>query len=185
MQCYCTPLFDKIDDKIREQSGEEMVSGLRLTGQELPCFETDSLLRWLSCHFGSLHVSSLCAWRFPGAAPAGGPGGACSRSARDAPAPPSPLPPIATALNFHYDRKETSLIHWWVQWLSLLLSSPSLSLRISLWPFPSFHQQENKLKKIGRPLVLHMLNFIQIVRHLRTDKTLSQTPRHSLCCQRR
>lgn len=40
-------------------------------------------------------------------------------------------------------------------------------------------------KEMGRPLVLHMLNFIRIVRHLRTDKTLSPTPRHSLCCQRR
>jgi len=33
-------------------------------------FETDLLLRWLSCHF----ISSLCAWRFPGAATTRGPG---------------------------------------------------------------------------------------------------------------
>lgn len=72
------------------------------------------------------------------------------------------------------------------------VSSISLSARLGGPPRPSIsageinNKEKRKKKKTqGRPLVLHMLNFIQIVRHLRTDKTLSPTPRHSLCCQRR
>lgn len=52
-------------------------------------------------------------------------------------------------------------------------------------PARLFHQRGNKKKKKSRThLLLHWLNFIRTVRHLRTDKTLSAPGRHSLCCQR-
>ena len=113
----------------------EEVEESTLTCREVSMFETDPLLRCLSCHFGSPRVSSL--WRpgvlfcfffvfFPPRPPGGPRGGhVLEVTARIAPPPPA-SPPISTA-----DRTETTSIHWWVRRPSLLLSVPSLSLHVS------------------------------------------------------
>lgn len=94
-------------------------------------FETDPLLRWLSCHFASLCVSSLYALQDPGAATTRGWGHVLEVSVR-CPGPSLTSPPITTAPSFLDDREKTSVILWWVQWPSLLLSFLSLSLSLHL-----------------------------------------------------
>lgn len=152
-------------------------------------FESDPLLRCLSCHFGSLRVSSLwCSGVFfIFFAPTGGTEGG---HVLEVTAPPS-LPHFPT---YRHSRQDGDHFNTLVGSAAVApsVSSISLSARLGGPPRPSIsageinNKEKRKKKKTqGRPLVLHMLNFIQIVRHLRTDKTLSPTPRHSLCCQRR
>lgn len=153
-------------------------------------FESDPLLRCLSCHFGSLRVSSLwCSgvFLFFLRPPVGPRGVTCWRS----PLLPPSLPHFPT---YRHSRQDGDHFNTLVGSAAVApsVSSISLSARLGGPPRPSIsageinNKEKRKKKKTqGRPLVLHMLNFIQIVRHLRTDKTLSPTPRHSLCCQRR
>ncbi len=108
---------------------EEVVSKLWLTGQESPCLRLipswdDFTVTLAACVF---HHSA------PGVFPVLQPSGDRGHVVEVSSGPSLTSPPIATAPGFPDDRKDTSLIHWWVQRPSPFSHFHlSLSLRVSV-----------------------------------------------------
>lgn len=126
----------------QDRRGEEVVSKLRLTGQESPCFRLipswhDFPVTLAACVF---HQSVPGV--FPGLQPPGdaGPRAGGQRATLSLASPPI-LPRHSTGLSRW---QKGDFFNTLVGSATVAPSVTSISPCISLWPFPSFHQQENK-----------------------------------------